>query len=442
MSINEEANGMDRCNVQVRFTVGLLPFLAALSLGFPGTAAAQPAYVEIEADVPGDIYDQLARHGDWIDTEEFGLIWKPSRRYVGGRFEPLVSGGQWEPSDQGPIFISYDLPQLQPTYEYGKWFRVPGLGWAWHYDEEWNRVAELRYGRGHVAFRAASPFPLYDTREHWRIVPQAYFYQTALRRHFVPRSNWSTFWPSLRLVRRSHFDRHVRHRGSVVLRFGPGFRGNRARQTRVYFGPNRRVTVRRWDAGPARHRRLRVRRRSLDLTPAYRRRIARHHERHPEWRRRRRIVRNRVDGPRKATVVRTSGGRVRHMSGPRGSVTTVERDRRRYRRRAAPAPRDRRMMRHERRQSRVDDRRDRRESRARDRYERRQSRARDRYERRESRARDRYERRQSRADDRRDRRESRANDRRERRGRDGNRGVRRRGEGTPGEDAPGRRSRR
>ncbi|MBM4272973.1 MAG: hypothetical protein FJ134_00695 [Deltaproteobacteria bacterium] len=47
------------------------------------------------------MYDELAKHGEWIDFEDYGPVWRPSG--VTENWRPYLDG-RWAPTDQGYVF--------------------------------------------------------------------------------------------------------------------------------------------------------------------------------------------------------------------------------------------------------------------------------------------------------------------------------------------------
>jgi hypothetical protein len=70
-----------------------------------------------------DIYgaDDLNDNGEWINTPDYGYVWRPFRNVVSGYAD-------WSP------------------YRYGSWRWVPGYGWSWVNDEPWG-WATYHHGR-------------------------------------------------------------------------------------------------------------------------------------------------------------------------------------------------------------------------------------------------------------------------------------------------------
>jgi hypothetical protein len=111
---------------------------AAASFASPAAraqeVAAGPAVEEpVTLD---DLYQATAPYGDWIDTPEYGRVWRPSDESVGEGFEPYATNGQWEPTDAGWYFDSAFSWGWAP-FHYGRWVFDGARGWLWRPDTVW-----------------------------------------------------------------------------------------------------------------------------------------------------------------------------------------------------------------------------------------------------------------------------------------------------------------
>jgi hypothetical protein len=89
----------------------------------------QRAWANIPQSVPQGVYgtEDLAGHGNWVNTPDYGYAWVPS---VSSDWAPY-SAGRWAWEDYyGWTWVSYD-PWGWAPYHYGRWFFRSGLGWAW-----------------------------------------------------------------------------------------------------------------------------------------------------------------------------------------------------------------------------------------------------------------------------------------------------------------------
>jgi hypothetical protein len=124
-------------------------------------------------------YDELAPHGEWIFVPRFGHVWRPWRHVVGIGFIPYSTGGHWEYTRFGWVFVS-DWEWGRTVFHYGRWFHLHGQGWLWMPGTVWGPAwVEWRYGGGYVGW-APLPPPRISVivstyRPIWHVVPAPYF---------------------------------------------------------------------------------------------------------------------------------------------------------------------------------------------------------------------------------------------------------------------------
>ena len=80
-------------------------------------------------------YDDLSSYGDWINTPEYGYVWRP---YFDdpGNFRPYSTNGNWAYTDLGWTWVS-NYPWGWATFHYGRWYYDDYLGWMWIPGNEW-----------------------------------------------------------------------------------------------------------------------------------------------------------------------------------------------------------------------------------------------------------------------------------------------------------------
>lgn len=104
----------------------------------------------------GEIDATLDGYGQWIETDDYGQVWRPDATVVGVDFTPYESGGSWQYTDAGWAFAcDYDWGWLPFHYGRWAWFQdywgwVPGYRWA----PAW---VEWRHGGGIVGWRPMAP---------------------------------------------------------------------------------------------------------------------------------------------------------------------------------------------------------------------------------------------------------------------------------------------
>jgi len=111
-----------------------LGFAVVLALGLAlvlGSGFTQPARASSE-DV-AMFYDDLGQYGQWVDYENYGPVWAPSK--VSQDWRPYTDG-RWVPTNDGYVFESQE-PWGWATYHYGNWMPTPGYGWVWVPGRTW-----------------------------------------------------------------------------------------------------------------------------------------------------------------------------------------------------------------------------------------------------------------------------------------------------------------
>jgi len=82
-----------------------------------------------------NFYDELLPFGDWINTPDYGYVWRP---YLDNQedFRPYSSRGNWVYTDLGWTWVS-DYRWGWATFHYGRWYFDDYLGWMWIPGNEW-----------------------------------------------------------------------------------------------------------------------------------------------------------------------------------------------------------------------------------------------------------------------------------------------------------------
>lgn len=109
--------------------------LAVILVLAPGLAP--PARADMEDAAM--FYEELAQQGEWVDYENYGPVWHPTRVDEGWR---PYTNGRWTPTSQGYVFETHE-PWGWATYHYGNWMPTPHYGWVWVPGRTWypNTVA-------------------------------------------------------------------------------------------------------------------------------------------------------------------------------------------------------------------------------------------------------------------------------------------------------------
>ena len=121
-----------------------------------GDPTASVTDEEIDATLDGQ--------GEWVQTDDYGQVWRPDATVVGVDFTPYESGGSWTYTDAGWAFAC-DYPWGWLPFHYGRWGWFDGF-WGWAPDYYWGPAwVEWRHGGGIVGWRPLPPRHR-DHRDH------------------------------------------------------------------------------------------------------------------------------------------------------------------------------------------------------------------------------------------------------------------------------------
>jgi len=140
----------------------------------PADSALGPAPDDVDQDVaeappapdaPADptagvtdteIDTTLSGYGQWVDTDDYGQVWRPDATVVGVDFTPYESGGSWAYTDAGWAFAC-DYPWGWLPFHYGRWAWFHDY-WGWVPGHRWSPAwVEWRHGGGFVGWRPMAP---------------------------------------------------------------------------------------------------------------------------------------------------------------------------------------------------------------------------------------------------------------------------------------------
>jgi len=123
--------------------------------GAPPAAPGDPT-ASIATVSDDEIDTTLDGYGQWIDTDDYGQVWRPDATVVGVDFTPYESGGSWAYTDTGWAF-SCDYPWGWLPFHYGRWAWFHGY-WGWVPGHRWAPAwVEWRHGGGVVGWRPLPP---------------------------------------------------------------------------------------------------------------------------------------------------------------------------------------------------------------------------------------------------------------------------------------------
>lgn len=131
-----------------------------------------PTFDEFRSD------SDLSWNGEWIDTPEYGTVWRPTR--VSDDWQPYVYG-RWAWTTVGWAWVSEE-PFGWAVYHYGRWAFAPG-GWVWIPGRVWAPAwVEWRWGNGYASWCPLGPRRA-AWAQPWVSVPARHFLEPV--RHFV-----------------------------------------------------------------------------------------------------------------------------------------------------------------------------------------------------------------------------------------------------------------
>jgi hypothetical protein len=103
-----------------------------------------------------EIDSALAGYGQWVQSDDYGEIWRPDATVVGADFTPYESGGQWQDSDAGWMFASEYTWGWLP-FHYGRWAWFHDY-WGWVPGHRWGPAwVEWRHGNNLTGWRPLGP---------------------------------------------------------------------------------------------------------------------------------------------------------------------------------------------------------------------------------------------------------------------------------------------
>ena len=124
----------------------------AIALGGAPDGLVDPASRVSDAEIDAALEGQ----GQWIDTDDYGQVWRPDATQVGVDFTPYESGGSWEYTDAGWAFAS-DYPWGWLPFHYGRWAWFHDY-WGWVPGHRWGAAyVDWRHGGGVVGWRPSAP---------------------------------------------------------------------------------------------------------------------------------------------------------------------------------------------------------------------------------------------------------------------------------------------
>lgn len=146
-----------------------------------------------------NFYDELSPFGEWIDTREYGFVWRPFGIDAGWR--PYLHNGRWVYTEYAWTWVSDYIWGWAP-FHYGRWRLDPFYGWVWHPGNVWGPAwVEWRFWNNNYCWAPLLPgvnvgMGYRGGNYHWsswNAVPGRYFTQRNLWNHCLPYTQVNTF---------------------------------------------------------------------------------------------------------------------------------------------------------------------------------------------------------------------------------------------------------
>jgi hypothetical protein len=146
-------------------------------------AAAEPQRGPTLDDFRDD--RELSWAGEWMDTPEYGPVWRPTR--VDSDWRPYEYG-RWEWTTVGWAWVSEE-PFGWAVYHYGRWAYVGSWGWIWVPGRVWSPAwVAWRWGNGYAGWCPLGPQAVvWDRPAMWIFVGANHFLDP-VQHHVIP---WS-----------------------------------------------------------------------------------------------------------------------------------------------------------------------------------------------------------------------------------------------------------
>jgi hypothetical protein len=126
---------------------------------------------------------ELSWSGEWIETPEYGVVWRPTR--VDSDWRPYQYG-RWEWTTVGWAWVSEE-PFGWAVYHYGRWAYADSLGWTWVPGRVWAPAwVAWRWGGGYAGWCPLGPHGVViEQPGYWVFVPAQRFLDP-IRRNVIP----------------------------------------------------------------------------------------------------------------------------------------------------------------------------------------------------------------------------------------------------------------
>lgn len=98
-------------------------------------AAAKKAQEAAQRQTIAVFFSPLEAMGDWFESDRYGFVWQPTVAVKNHGWRPYADG-RWHYTDFGWTWQSNESFGWA-VYHYGRWARLPEIGWVWVPGSEW-----------------------------------------------------------------------------------------------------------------------------------------------------------------------------------------------------------------------------------------------------------------------------------------------------------------
>lgn len=180
------------------FLAGLLAGAVVAAIGLSSTGVARAQGIDPAADDAPVTMDDLQQatepYGEWLDTPEYGRVWRPDQAVVGDDFEPYLTNGRWISAAEGWAFESA-WAWGWAAFHYGRWlWDARTTRWLWSPDLVWGPAwVQWRTFADSVAWLPLAPRTVTVdprvTAPLWIAVETRSFLRPDLSRYRIPASS-------------------------------------------------------------------------------------------------------------------------------------------------------------------------------------------------------------------------------------------------------------
>ena len=176
-------------------------------------------------------YNKLEPYGDWIETGDYGYVFRPREAESSQRWRPYTDG-HWVYTDAGWTWISEE-PFGWATYHYGRWTRLRGIGWVWVPGNQWAPAwVSWRKSNDYVGWAPLPPEARFDQRtgirnwsdNYYDVGPDQYCF-VASREFGAPRVEQTLLPPerNVTIINQTTNVTNITYNNTTIVNEGPSY---------------------------------------------------------------------------------------------------------------------------------------------------------------------------------------------------------------------------